>query len=101
VALHEALYGDPDRQGTAKHKLDSLRQTNREFVAYYADFQCIMANLDHSKQAKIHALVDSLSMDLCEALVTQHLPTTLTEYVTLLTCLNNKRRVFRPAHRAS
>ncbi len=89
VALLEALYGDPERQGTAKRELDSLRQANREFVAYYAGFQRIMANLDYSEQAKIHAFVDGLSMELREALVTQHLPATLMEYVTLLTRLDN------------
>jgi hypothetical protein len=58
-------------------------------MAYYTDFQHIMANLEYSEQAKIHALVDGLSYELREALVTQHLPTTLDGYVTLLSCIDN------------
>jgi hypothetical protein len=38
ITLLEALYADPDHQGTAKSELDNSRQANREFVAYYADF---------------------------------------------------------------
>ncbi len=48
VALLEALYGGPHRHGTTKRELDGLHQTNRDFVAYYADFKHIMAHLDHS-----------------------------------------------------
>jgi hypothetical protein len=60
-----------------------------------------MANLNYSEQAKIHALVYSLSLSLCEAFVTQHLPTTLIGYVTLLTHLNNQCRLFCTAPRTT
>ncbi len=59
-----------------------------------------MANVDYSKHAKIHALIDSLSLELREVLVTQHLPTTFMSSVTLLTLIDNQHRLFRPAPHA-
>ncbi len=51
-------------------------------MANYADFQCIRAHLDYSEQAKIHARVNGLSLELCEARVTQYLPITFIGYIT-------------------
>jgi hypothetical protein len=49
------LYGNPNRQGMAKRELNWLSQGNRDFAAYYAKFQRIMANLDYGNQAKVFA----------------------------------------------
>ena len=41
-ALYQVLhvaFGDVDRKGTAQRKLQSLRQTNKSFADYYAEFQ--------------------------------------------------------------
>ncbi len=100
ITLLEALYGDTDCQDIIRRELENLYQANREFVAYYADILLIKAELDYNAQAKIHALVVTLSLELREALVIQRLPTTFMSYVTLLTHLDNKCRLFRPAPRA-
>jgi hypothetical protein len=55
-----------------------------------------MANLNYSEQTKIYAFVDGLSHKLCEALFTHHLPTTLTGYIIILTCLDNERHLLCP-----
>ena len=39
-------FGDPDEKHTASIALDKLRQSNREFGAYYADFQELMDILE-------------------------------------------------------
>ena len=38
LAALDRHFGDPDERNTAASKLDKLRQGNREFGAYYADF---------------------------------------------------------------
>ncbi len=55
VTILEMLYGNPNRQGMAKRELNWLSQGNRDFAAYYAKFQRIMANLDYGNQAKVFA----------------------------------------------
>ena len=35
----DRAFGDPDEAGTAQRKLSELRQANRPFADYYADFQ--------------------------------------------------------------
>ena len=48
----DAAYDDPDRKGTAERELRKLRQANREFSAYLADFQHIMSELQWNVPAK-------------------------------------------------
>jgi hypothetical protein len=43
--LH-ASFGDPDRIGTAERKLDTLKQNNRDFATYYAEFSRTVADLE-------------------------------------------------------
>jgi hypothetical protein len=51
TSLDEA-YGDPDRVNTAERTLAKLHQGNRDFVMYYAEFQCFIADLDWNDAAK-------------------------------------------------
>jgi hypothetical protein len=46
VTSLEEVYGDPDRMNTAERALAKLRQGNRDFVAYYTEFQRLIADLD-------------------------------------------------------
>jgi hypothetical protein len=46
VTSLEEAYGDPDRVNTAERALAKLRQGNRDFVTYYAEFQCLIADLN-------------------------------------------------------
>ena len=41
----EIAFGDPDRESTAERKLEVLRQANREFSLYYAEFQRYAADV--------------------------------------------------------
>ena len=40
----EAAFGDPDRTEAAERKLESLKQANRDFSTYYAEFSRQVAN---------------------------------------------------------
>jgi hypothetical protein len=46
VTSLEEAYGDPNRINTAERALAKLRQGNRDFVTYYAEFQRLMADLN-------------------------------------------------------
>jgi hypothetical protein len=52
IKILEAAFADPDEVGTASGELDHLMQGNREFSIYYAEFQRLMAILDHHSKAK-------------------------------------------------
>ena len=39
LAVLDQAFGDPDEAGTAQRKLSEMRQANRPFADYYADFQ--------------------------------------------------------------
>jgi hypothetical protein len=44
-------YGVPDRANTAERALSKLRQGNRDFVSYYAEFQRLIADLQWNDAA--------------------------------------------------
>jgi hypothetical protein len=46
VTSLEEAYGDPDRVNPAERELPKLRQGNRDFVSYYAEIQCLIADLN-------------------------------------------------------
>ena len=70
-------FGDPDEKHTAAMALDKLRQNNREFGAYYADFQELMDTLDHTDDtSRRHALTRGLSHEMQKALAISPAPTT-------------------------
>jgi hypothetical protein len=52
VTSLEEAYGDPDRVNTAEWALAKLRQGNRDFVMYYAEFQRLIADLNWNHTAK-------------------------------------------------
>ena len=47
LAALDRHFGDPDERNTVASKLDKLRQANREFGAYYVDFQELKNILDN------------------------------------------------------
>jgi hypothetical protein len=51
IQLLEAAFGDPDRVATAERKMREIKQKNREFSHYYAEFQVIPADLDWNPPA--------------------------------------------------
>ena len=62
-------FGDPDEKDTASISLDKLRQSNREFGAYYADFQELMDILETTDDtSRHHALKRGLNHEMLKAL---------------------------------
>jgi hypothetical protein len=51
IQLLEAAFGDPDRVATAERNIREIKQKNREFSQYYAEFQVIAADLDWNPAA--------------------------------------------------
>ena len=69
LAALDRHFGDPDKRNTAPSKLDKLRQGNREFGAYYADFQELMDILDNTDDTtRRHALKRGLNHEMLNAL---------------------------------
>ena len=64
----EAAFGDPDRTGTAERKLESLKQANRDFSTYYAEFSRHVANTQWNDATKKTALSRGLSNEIKDAL---------------------------------
>ena len=91
-------FGDPDEKHTAAMALDKLRQNNREFGAYYADFQELMDTLDHTDDtSRRHALTRGLSHEMQKALAISPAPTTegFDQYVKRLNELDCRLRALQ------
>ena len=89
----EIAFGDPDGESTAERKLEVLRQTNREFSLYYAEFQRYAADVQWNESAKWTALTRGLSTRIKDALVlTSDIPSKFSEYATFLQRLDNRIR---------
>jgi Retrotransposon gag protein len=99
----ETAFGDPDRVGSAERALENLRQNNRDFATYYAEFSRLIEDVDwKSDPAIIHALKRGLSLELRQELVHHDIPESLTGFVRLRQKLDNRLRAFeaeqRPRH---
>jgi hypothetical protein len=84
-------FGDPDEVRTAVRKLEALRQNNREFSQYYAEFQRLITVLQYDDQAKYHALERGLCREIKDALIHQDTPPeeTFAQLVARLNRLDN------------
>jgi hypothetical protein len=69
---------------TAERTLAKLRQGNRDFITYYAEFQRLIADLDWNDTPKQAALHHGLSEELKDILSTQDLPEDWANYVALV-----------------
>ena len=77
LSVLDRHFGDPDKKHAAALALDKLRQNNREFGAYYADFQELMDTFDHTDDtSRRHALTRGLSHEMQKALAIYPAPTT-------------------------
>jgi len=77
ITLLENAFGNPDRVRTAERNLQSLRQKNRNFSDYLADFQRYAAEVSWNDAAKRTSLYQGLSAKLKDALVTLDTPNEL------------------------
>jgi hypothetical protein len=101
VEVLETAFGDPDRVGSAERALENLRQGNRDFATYYAEFSRLIADVNwNSGPAIRHALRRGLSLELRQELVHHDLPDSLNEFVRLCQKLDNRLRAFEAEHRS-
>jgi hypothetical protein len=64
IQLLEAAFGDHDRVATMDRNMKDIKQKNREFSQYYAEFQVIAADLDWNPSALRNALRSGLSEEM-------------------------------------
>lgn len=101
ITILESAFGDPDRLATAEREMDHLKQNNRDFSSYYADFQRIVASLEWNDSAKRHALRRGLSNELKDALTIIDIPAGFHAFVTLLQRLDNSIRARQQEQRST
>lgn len=53
----EAVYGDPNRKRNSRNKYRTLRQGDKDFNTFWAEFQRLAADLDHNEATLIDDLV--------------------------------------------
>jgi uncharacterized protein DUF4939 len=69
IAHLELAFGDPDRKGTAQRCIQTLRQKNREFSVYFAEFNRHVQDTGYNDEAKKSALMAGLSDELKALLI--------------------------------
>ena len=99
IEVLETAFGDPDRVGSAERALETLRQGNRDFATYYAEFSRLIADVNWNSGTAIrHALRRGLSLELRQDLVHHDLPESLNEFVRLCQKLDNRLLTFEAEH---
>ena len=76
-------YDDVSRKYTALTRLETCRQTNREFTSFYSEFLALMGELNWNEDAKIAALRRAISNEVRSQLVGRDMPPTLAEFAAL------------------
>jgi hypothetical protein len=67
----EKVYRDPDCCTTALQEFRKLYQGNRDFNSFWAEFQCLAAEVDYSPETLIDELYNKVSVDLEYAIITE------------------------------
>jgi len=88
----DAVYDDPNKKRTAERELETLKQENREFSVYFADFQRLMAELRWDESARRSALYRGLSGEMKDLLRSYPRPSEWGQYIHLLQELDSKIR---------
>jgi hypothetical protein len=84
VSTLEEAYGNLDQVSTTERGLAKLCQGNWDFIMYYAEFQCLVADVDWNDAAKQAAFHWGLCDELKDILSTQDIPKDWYEYITLV-----------------
>jgi len=92
IQLLEAAFGGPDRVGTAERKIQEIKQKNREFSQYYAEFQVIAVDLDWNPSALRNALRIGLSEEIKDSFTYSDIPEELPAFVTICQKRDNQIR---------
>jgi hypothetical protein len=83
IKLLEAAFGDPDRVAIAERKMWEIKQKNREFSQYYAEFQVIAADLDWNASALRNAMRMGLTEEMKDSFTYSDMPEELPAFVTV------------------
>lgn len=95
ITYLEITFGDSDEKDTSQRELQKLRQANRPFLDYLADFRQIADLTGFNEEAKRAALLEGLSREIQEVLVVVDLPDCLEEIVAKIQKIDNKPRAFQ------
>ena len=71
ISKLEAAFGDPDRTATAERKLMALKQNNRDFSTFFAEFSKYAADLEWNDIAKRSIMRSALCHELKVDLIAQ------------------------------
>ena len=89
----DTAYRDPNEQMKAQQQLRTLRQGNREFFAYWADFQRIIEDTGiNENEARKSALLGGISNELRGLLIHHDIPDRFEDLAALLQRLDSKFR---------
>ena len=77
---------------TAERNMKEIKQKNREFSLYYAEFQVIAADLDWNPSALRNALRSGLSEEMKDSFIHTDMPDELPAFVTLCQKRDNQIR---------
>ena len=97
----QTAFGDPDPQGTATRELRKLRQTNKKFSTYVADFIRLSAIVPWDERAKLDHLRVGLSHELQQGLVFLEDATTTQDLITQVTRLEARQRALQANSRTT
>ncbi|KAH8145185.1 uncharacterized protein LAJ45_10745 [Morchella importuna] len=85
----DTAFGDPDRMRTARRNLRNIRQRNRTFADYFAEFQRYAAESGMDEVSRIEALMEGINAELDESMIHHKTPATVDACATLLQRLDN------------
>jgi len=92
IQLLEAAVRDSDRVATAERNMREIKQKNREFSQYYAEFQVIAADLDLNPSALRNVLRSGLTEEMKDSFIHSAMPDELPAFVPLCQKRDNQIR---------
>lgn len=92
LKILDQVYLDPERKSTASRELQTLRQRQRPFAEFIADFRRLQAEVDFNDEALHSLLYQGISDELRAAMIHQDVPKDLESFVTKLGQVDNKIR---------
>ncbi len=97
----QTAFGYPDHQGTATRELRKLRQTNKKFSTYVADFIRLSVIVRWDERTKLVHLRAGLSHELQQGLVFLEEATTTQDLITQVTRLEARQRALQAISRTT
>lgn len=92
MRILDSAYLDTERKAKAQIEMNNLRQANRPFAEFVADFRRLQAELDYNESALIDRLKTSISSELRNALVFVDAPNNLEALIQKLSGMDQKLR---------